>query len=279
MNPPATRTRPSFSSATLGSRRAVARLPVGVNVPVPEWYSSAVGVSGWFRALELRPPKTSTSPDLSVTALAPLRAVDMLPVGVHSSARASGAVASDMRHTRRAVGATRTRSTLTLGACSRNRAIVAHVDVEALDPPVLELVRVAQLHLELEVLVLRPAGDREEGDHPFTLLPDRVEPPLHVLVRAVGVGEPALVALDALIAAADREAVDEVDHAVGVPEALVVLLERALLDVERLEGVEDERDVGIVRGHKRGRPGGAACTSATTSAMPVPSSTHFGHQS
>src|SRR5207248_7194250 len=48
------------------------------------------------------------------------------------------------------------------------------------------------------------------------------------------------------------EAVDELDHAVRNPEALEVLLKRALLNLERLERLEDERDVGVSIGRVLG---------------------------
>src|SRR4051794_22328271 len=105
-------------------------------------------------------------------------------------------------------------------AGSRDRTLVADVHAQVLDPAVLDLVRVAELYLELHVLVLRPPGHEQEHHDLLALLADRDELALHVVVRPVGVGEPGLEALGALVTAADREAVHELEHAVGRVPAL-----------------------------------------------------------
>src|SRR3954468_7538811 len=72
---------------------------------------------------------------------------------------------------------------------SEHRALVPDVDAQPPDPAVLDLVGAARLHLELRVVVLRPAGDREQREHAVALEADRVEPALDVLVGGVRVVE------------------------------------------------------------------------------------------
>ena len=58
---------------------------------------------------------------------------------------------------------------LTAVARGLDRTLVPDVDAQVLDASASELVRVAELHLELQVLVLGSAGDRQERNHPVAL--------------------------------------------------------------------------------------------------------------